>query len=436
MLPSLKDKIHAPFAEGGILSGVMAVIAVIYPVCALFSKQANDVLFWLLVVLSIGVIFCRKGKGYSFSRFLKDYWPLWLAMSLLFFAELSNQLFATRLRLSLLFSEPFRLVLLPLLVYGWLALPLEKLKQARWGWMLCAVAGGLFLFFISDMGKYRPNTHECIGVLEAISVIPFTNLVVLMGFMAIFAIGWDKPKKILGLVLGILVLFLVIEGAYVSQTRLSWIIVLIMSAVTGRFFWKENRSAIVVIGCVVLFFTALSCFLMPKFHLLERVKQAQNDIVLYQKGDANTSIGARLQLWEGALMIFTEHPWTGIGGRSAQFQDAIAQTDLTLSHETKKQRQAHNEFLQRAVRYGILGIIAILAVLGTPFFYFIRYLRSSDSVLRTVAFIGMVYNLGICVWGLPDVIFEWRVTVQFYVVVFSVLFAILIKQKNNSYYSI
>ena len=62
MLASLKEKIYAPFAGVGVLSGLMAVIAVIYPLCALFSKQANDVLFWLLVVLSFGIILCRKSE--------------------------------------------------------------------------------------------------------------------------------------------------------------------------------------------------------------------------------------------------------------------------------------------------------------------------------------------------------------------------------------
>ncbi|MCM1512665.1 MAG: hypothetical protein NC112_06115 [Oxalobacter formigenes] len=224
------------------LSGLMAVIAVIYPVCALFSKQANDALFWLLVVLSIGVVFCRKNEPLPFSRLLKDYWPLWIAMSLFFLAELSTQLFATRLRLSLLFSEPFRFVLLPLLVYGWLSLPLERLKWARWGWFFCAIAGGVFLFVISGMGEVRPEPFNYTGMF----LIPFTNFSVLMGAMVVSSIGWDNPKKKRSIVLGTLALCAVMCGLYASQTRASWIIALVFLVLASLFFQKGKKKKLLL----------------------------------------------------------------------------------------------------------------------------------------------------------------------------------------------
>lgn len=427
MLPGLKDKIHAPFAEGGILSGLMAVIVVIYPVCALFSRQANDVLFWLLVVLSIGVIFCRKSNHYSFLRFLKDYWSLWLAMSLLFFAELSNQLFATRLRLSLLLSEPFRLVLLPLLVYGWLALPSEKLRQARWGWMLCAVAGGIFLFFISDMGKFRPEMANYTGIY----LIPFSNFSILAGFMAVFAMRWGRAGRKNRVILGAVIFCSVMGGLYASQTRASWIITLILSILAGVFFWRENKKTVATTGGVILLGIALFFSFTSADKWLGRFKLIQSDVVQYQEGNANTSIGARLQLWEASWMIFTEHPWTGIGGRKQVFQENMARTGINFAPEAARQKHAHNEFLQRAVRYGILGGIAVLAVFLVPFIYFFSCIRSSDPVLKTTAFTGAVYSLAFFLFGLSDVIFEWRTTVHLYIVVLSVLLAILIKRKEE-----
>lgn len=422
----MKDKIHALFAEGGILSGLMAVIAVIYPVCALFSKQANDVLFWLLVVLSIGVVFCRKGNGYSFSRFLKDYWPLWLAMSLLFFAELSNQLFATRLRFSLLLSEPFRFVLFPLLVYGWFALPSEKLRLAGWGWMLCAVAGGVFLFFISGMGKFRPNTWDYIGTL---ALIPFTNLLLITGLMAVLAMKWGRTGRKSSLIFGGVILCAVIGGLYASQTRASWLIALILFGIAGGFFYRENKKMVSTVGGVI-FCVALCLFFASSGKWLDRFKLIQSDIAQYQDGNADTSIGARLQIWQASWIIFTEHPWVGIGGRGDLFRDTVAQTDLVLAPETKRLWHAHNEVLQRMARYGFPGGIAIIAVFLVPFVYFVSYIRVSDPALRKAAFMGVTYNLAFFLFGLSDLIFEWRVAVQFYIVILSVLLAILMKQKE------
>lgn len=426
MLFNLKNKMQASFAEGGILSRVMAVIVVIYPVCALFSKRANDALFWLLVVLSIGIIFCRKNNHYSFSRFLRDYWPLWLAMSLFFLAELSNQLFATRLRFSLLFSEPFRFALLPLLVYGWLALPLARLKQARWGWALCAVAGGIFLFFISGMGKFRPETANYTGIY----LIPFSNFSILAGFMAVFAMGWGRAGRKNRVIFGAVIFCSVIVGLYASKTRASWIVFLILLVIAGGFFWKEHKKIIAAISGVILLCIALGFFFTSADKWLGRFQLVQSDIAQYQAGDANTSIGARLQLWEASWMIFTERPWTGIGGRKQLFQENMARTGINFAHEAAIQVHTHNEFLQRAVRYGILGGAAVIAVFLVPFIYFVSYIRSPDSVLRTTAFMGAVYNLAFFLFGLSDVIFEWRTTVHLYIVVFSVLLAILMKQKE------
>ena len=432
MLASLKEKIYAPFAGVGVLSGLMAVIAVIYPLCALFSKQANDVLFWLLVVLSIGIILCRKSEKLPFLRFLKAYWPLWFAMSLFFLAELSNQLFATRLRFVWL-AEPFRFLLLPLLVYAWLSLPLERLKWARWGWGLCAIAGGVFLFVISGMGEVRPETVSYTGIL----LISFTNFSLLMGFITVFAIGWDNPKKKRSIVLGTLILCAVICGLYASQTRASWIIALILLVLAGLFFWKGNKKTIVVAGGIVLLLSALMVAFMFAAQVPGRFKQVQSDVMQYQKGDANTSIGARLQLWEASWRVFTRYPWTGIGGRNQLFRENMAKTGMNFAPEAARQTHSHNEFLQRAVRYGVLGGIAVIAVFLVPFIYFVSYIRSSDSVLRTIAFMGATYHLAFFIFGLSDVIFEWRTTIQFYVVLFSILLAMLIKRKEEVlFYSI
>ncbi|MCM1129604.1 MAG: O-antigen ligase family protein [Oxalobacter formigenes] len=312
-------------------------------------------------------------------------------------------------------------------------MPLEWLKWARWVWGLCAIAGGVFLFVISGMGKVRPEPFNYTGIF----LIPFTNFSVLMGMMAVFSIGWDNPKKKRNIVLGTLALCAVICGLYASQTRASWIIALILLVLAGLFFRKGNKKTIVVTSSIVLLLSALIVAFMFSGQVPGRFKQVQSDVMQYQKGDANTSIGARLQLWEASWKAFTKHPVTGIGERSKSFQKNMAKTGVNFAPEAARQPHAHNEFLQRAVRYGALGGIAVIAVFLVPFIYFVSYIRSSDSVLRTTAFMGATYNLAFFIFGLSDVIFEWRTTIQFYVVMSSMLFAALIKRKEEVlFYSI
>lgn len=425
---SLNHSIQISSGRFKILSGALWIIVLVYPVAGLFSKYASDICFYLLFILSVWVIVLQRHTQHkAFFRFLVNYWPLWLAISLFFWGELFNSLFVSGFRISRLLLS-FRFMMVPLLVYGLLVLSVEKMKQVQWGLICSAVLSGIFVFIISDQGSFRAQTMDYVGIW----LIPFANLSLLVGFMAFLTVGWDSPKNIVFIILKILALLFAIYGAYLSETRASWIAILILGAISSGLFLRQNKKIVLISSCI--FFVILAAAFLTSTKLQSRVNVAQTDIAQFLDGtNKDTSIGIRLQLYEASWIIFTENPLGINRGEVLDFRDALSSKVKSgvISSFAAQHVHAHNEFLQRMVRYGVLGGVAVIAMTLVPLFYFFRCIRSRDKTLRTIAYMGIVYNVGFFIFGLSDVIYEWRITIQFYVVMLSVLLALLIKRRTE-----
>ena len=100
----------------------------------------------------------------------------------------------------------------------------------------------------------------------------------------------------------------------------------------------------------------------------ERLAEAQHDIALYQEGKADTSIGARFEMWRFAWQEGSRYPLFGAG--TAQLnadKDAwCAAADLAAFGHL------HNEFLDAFARRGLLGLAVLFFLLVWPLFLFRR----------------------------------------------------------------
>lgn len=423
------DFIKANSARLKLWCGLIWIVVLIYPVAGLFSMRANDICFDFLSVLGVVAIFVyRRDSSKSFVQLLKAYWPLWFAMSLFFLGELLNQIFVSgfkfsRLRLS------FRFVLLPLFVYLFTCLSVAKLKRIEWGLVCSAFLSGIFIFIISDFGEFRPESRHYVGI----ALIPFTNLIVLTGFLAFLTQGWnDEKNKVIFFVKSLALIF-VIWGAYLSETRASWVAILIFGVLTLCLFFRKNKKITLI--AISLFLIAIFYFsLQEGGKLTRRINDFKTDISHYESGEnKDTSIGQRFQLYKTSWIVCSENFWFGINKKESSFKNEMnkkVETGL-ITYVAAGQPHAHNEFLQRMVLYGILGGVAVLFVFLAPFLYFFKHINSNDSTLKTIAYMGVVYNTGFLIFGLTDLIYQWRPTVQFYVVMLSVLLALLIKRKKR-----
>lgn len=136
-------------------------------------------------------------------------------------------------------------------------------------------------------------------------------------------------------------------------------------------FWlaglPARRAALTGVGVALL--AAVLVAAVPP--LRERVGTVAGQV---GRGDLNAALTGRLDGWRAALWMVGEHPWTGVG--HGAYRAEFGQAKLALvargvefypAHVEPFFANAHNDFLEAAAEWGLVGVAALLwglAVLG------------------------------------------------------------------------
>lgn len=108
----------------------------------------------------------------------------------------------------------------------------------------------------------------------------------------------------------------------------------------------------------------------------------------------DTSVSGRLAEMEAAAILFAEHPVAGIGYGlfESRYQDISANYDMVLRG---RDRSAHSLYLETAAEQGIMGLTALLLLLGSS-------LRAAQLAYQRAALqvdIGLVHAVGAMIAG-------------------------------------
>lgn len=100
----------------------------------------------------------------------------------------------------------------------------------------------------------------------------------------------------------------------------------------------------------------------------QRIEQAAHEFELaaeaHKPGDgANSSVGARIYLWQMAVRGFESSPLIGIGGEERK-RRIKALGEKTQSPMILSLGHVHNQYLHAAMDHGLLGLAAVLAWIG------------------------------------------------------------------------
>lgn len=123
--------------------------------------------------------------------------------------------------------------------------------------------------------------------------------------------------------------------------------------------------------------------------MLGRFDSIQQEVVGFDRGDPDGSVGERLEMWRTALRAFAEHPMAGIG--IDQYDDYVrAEIAAGRSNESiGRYNQPHNEYLRALATGGVPQLLALLAVLFVPLVWFARRLRDPDPTVAATASAGL-----------------------------------------------
>lgn len=397
---------------------------VLFPALSISLHNVGNACLFSLLILAIVAGVCRyKPMDIEFSQLLKDYWPLHLAMASLVIAVFLNQLLTGKFAVKY-YDTALRIGLFAPVLWMVLALPLNYLKKIQWAFVLGAVLAVIKIHLLTTGGVIRPQN---IGFL---ATIPFSDMALLFGVIALVSIGWNSLDEKLAVLLKVLACGAGIYVTILSQTRGSWLAIPVF-AVTALMLLRNirirYRLTILVITLVALG-TVFTCSDVVK----TRIAAAKSDMTQYaDQENTDTSLGVRLQLWRASWELFKENPVVGVGRENfSDGLESLAARNIITPLATSFSH-SHNEILFNMAILGVFGLLAILSIYLVPGYYFARELRNPDSIVRTAAGMGLVLCLGFFVFGLTDMMFFWSVLGGVYSMSVAAFFACIIKRKKE-----
>jgi O-antigen ligase len=259
----------------------------------------------------------------------------------------------------------------------------------------------------------------------AFNLIHFSDTALMLGFLSLFCINWGRKDHPLILTLKICAFLAGVYMSVQSGERGAWLAIPPLLLLWVISHTKKNLALKLSIATLVVICMAwLSYSQIGIVH--HRVDSIFSDLASYSNNNnKETSVGARLQLWQAAIKLFINNPIFGIGPN--EFAHAMpslyAQGMLTPYAAQMGGSEVHNEILEKCADTGLFGLLAIISVYIVPIFIFWRSTKSSESTIKYSAFMGIGLVLGFFIFGLTVEIFNLKMTAAFFSLTLAVLMA-------------
>lgn len=191
------------------------------------------------------------------------------------------------------------------------------------------------------------------------------------------------------------------------------------------------RSGVWILTGVV---TALAVLiLLPESGMMVRIMEGYTNLQQYFSGEnRDTSLGLRLQFWQSAWDGFLQKPLLGWGEENyyalkhAQYvQGMISEQAVTFTH-------AHNQFLDYAVKQGLLGVAALLLLLLSSWRFFYRIAHTAKTQnQRNAAQCGQILLFCTLTFCLSDVFLSLQLGMVFFAVTLTLFTGMCLQESKN-----
>ena len=403
---------------------IVTIILFCYPVLLLNVKGGMNSLFFLLLAVSLVMLF----KQQKLNNQIHDSRTILLILTMLsgvvsiFLSDLYHSTFIPR------HYDAASRVMLAIPIY--LALRNSDIRAVSWlqyGLPLGAIASLLIVLHMHGDYFYYGRAST-----DFLHPIYFGNLALMLGFLSLFSINWlnqdSKPVialKISGWFSGIYISIL-------SQSRGGWIAIPILLIVWLTMQNKKLNAIKLPYALPVLLVIFIASYFFIDI-VQQRIDRIFIDLSAFSQGHTDTSIGQRFQLWKAALYLYCQNPVFGIG------LDGFANSMTTLSQSgfiTEEAAQlgrgeVHNQILANLVSQGIPGLLSILSIYFIPLFMFIKSTKSNSNIKRTAGLMGICLTLGFFVFGLTVETFNIKMLVSFYSLTLVVLLAVATQKQDD-----
>lgn len=406
------------------LENIFGAVLLCYPALLFLIRGGMNGSLFLLTIFSLFLLISRKANKNHLNR-TDIIFSITMSSGLI--VIFASQLYHHDLTARYFDSDARFLLAIPILL-ALQHVSIRTLSIIQYAFPLGAIAAFIAVMLTYPISAYYASTSY-------MNHIHLGDLALLLGFLSVFSLNWIqtdylivKLLKIIGLIAGLVV-------SVLSSARGGWIAIPIFVAVFIYFRTKGNflnklSLVLLLVGLVGL----LGYFMSEAIH--ERLWLIYSELASFSTGNLDTSIGVRLQLWNAAFHLIAENPFFGVGADGfGRAMDALSASGFItpIAAELGK-GEVHNEILAHTVRFGIFGLVSILAVYFVPFFLFLRAAQSGTHQQNGAAMMGMCLTLGFFVFGLTVETFDLKMTAAFYSLTVAVLLAACLNTQHTDHH--
>ena len=247
----------------------------------------------------------------------------------------------------------------------------------------------------------------------------------------IISIYFSIKKEYKSALFGIISLILAVSTSALSGARGGWIgfpIVFFIVLVLYRKYINKKLILSLFILTTLGFSTLLSS---SKFGIEQRYNEAKSDIINYfEESNKDTSLGARFDMWENALVAIKEAPIFGHGSEGYnQFRDRQVKSGQ-MAKTTLGFKSLHNQYLESWVKRGVIGFIGLIFVILIPLFFFIKNLNNENLEIKCITILGITHIISHLFFFTSQSFLAHNSGNIFYFFTFLIFYC-LIKRKQN-----
>jgi O-antigen ligase len=146
--------------------------------------------------------------------------------------------------------------------------------------------------------------------------------------------------------------------AFVIVSRTALVTMPVMAAVFGLMHLRWRTNLAILAAAILVAATAWA--LSPQ--LKWTIETFSRDYTLYSRENVPTSVGERLEYWKKSLTFIAEAPLIGHGTGSSKGLFEQAAQESTWVKGVRVFPNPHNQTLNVAVQWGLLGVIILYAM--------------------------------------------------------------------------
>jgi O-antigen ligase len=258
--------------------------------------------------------------------------------------------------------------------------------------------------------------------------IYFGNLSILLTIIALVVLG--VYRKALKPYLKNLLLFSLPLSLYASMASMSRSSFLaLFSLLVMANFKQESLKR--TLGYILMGMLAAILILQTYQHIVgqSRADETLKDVRDVQHGDYHGSVGQRLQMWKGSILIFATSPLIGIGSDAYQSRMVELKKNgmIDIPAEAERYNQPHSGIMEALAKRGIIGLIAYLSLFVLPYRLLRKLSHTEKPEVLLYCKLGQASIIAFFIFGLTDSIMG----IQIYAVIYPMMVAILMALAIN-----